>query len=134
LDSRNAIIRCLGDATALETNARATGALVRARPVANPVVLLRLLLAYCRGERSLQSAAAWACAHEIADISNPALLCWLQSSVEWLESLVAQAFMTGAPKAGKGRLIRMLDGTTEPNARPAAKESNGLWLPGFSPA
>lgn len=123
----NCIVRRLGGPAALEVSARATGALVRARSVANAVVLLRLLLAYCVGERGLRSASAWACAHEIADISNPALLYRLQNSVAWLESLVAQALATGAPKAGKGRLIRIIDGTTVPKAGPAAKKSNGLW-------
>ena len=123
----SSIVGRLGGAAALETSARATGALVRARSVANAVVLLRLLLAYCLGERGLRSAAAWACAHEIADISNPALLYRLQNSVDWLESLVAQALATGASKSGKGRLIRIIDGTTVPKAGTAAKKSNGLW-------
>lgn len=123
----NSIVRRLGGAVALEKSARTTGALVRARSIANGVVLLRLLLAYCLGERGLRSAAAWATAQEIADISNPALLYRLQNSVEWLEVLVAQALAKGAPKAGKGRLIRIIDGTTVPKAGTAAKKSNGLW-------
>lgn len=125
--SWSSIVRRLGGAAALEESARATGALVRARSITNAVVLLRLLLAYCLGERGLRSAAAWATAHDIADISNPALLYRLQHSVEWLESLVAEALRKGAPKAGKGRLIRIIDGTAVPKAGTAAKISNGLW-------
>ena len=36
--------------------------------------LLRLILAYCLGERGLRSTAAWATAMGLADISNVALL------------------------------------------------------------
>ncbi|NJO35456.1 MAG: transposase [Rhodospirillales bacterium] len=117
----------LGGAAGLEKGARATGALQRARSISNAVVLLRLLLAYCLGDRGLRSVAGWAVAQGIADISNPALLYRLQNSVEWLESLVAQALLKGAPKIGKGRLIRIIDGTTVPKAGTAARKSNGLW-------
>ena len=40
--------------------------------IATAVDLLRLILAYCLGERGLRSTAAWATAMGLADISNVA--------------------------------------------------------------
>lgn len=121
------VVDRLGGAAALEAGARETGAFLRARSIASAVDLLRILFSYCLGERGLRSAVAWATAHEIADISNPALLYRLQNSVDWLQSLVSKALTSGAPKRAEGRLIRIIDGTTVPKAGTAAKKNNGLW-------
>ena len=56
------IVARLGGATRLETGARETKAFLRARVVENAVDLLRMILAYCLGERGLRSTAAWASA------------------------------------------------------------------------
>lgn len=121
------IVDRLGGRATLEAGARETGAFMRARSIATAVDLLRMILAYCLGERGLRSTVAWATAHQIADISNPALLFRLQNSADWLESLVSKALTSGAPKCAEGRLIRIIDGTTVPKAGTAAKTSNGLW-------
>lgn len=123
----HSVVDRLGGAAVLDDGARQTGAFRRARSIASAVDLLRILLAYCLGERGLRSAVAWAAAHEIADISNPALLYRLQNSADWLESLVSKTLMSGVPKCAEGRLIRIIDGTTVPKAGTAAKKSNGLW-------
>jgi hypothetical protein len=49
-----------GGATALNATARATKASPRPREIRCAVDLLRLILAYCLGDRGLRATAAWA--------------------------------------------------------------------------
>ena len=86
-----------------------------------------MILAYCLGEGGLRSAVAWATSVDLVDISNVALLYRLRRCGDWLTLLVGQAMTTGAPAAAKGRLIRIIDGTTVPKAGKAAKTGNKLW-------
>jgi IS4 transposase len=117
----------LGGAAALEAGARGTGALVRARTIENAVVLLRMILAYCLGDRGLRSTATWATAVGLVDISNVALLYRLRQCADWLALLVGQVLARAAPKASRGRLIRIIDATTVPKAGTQAKKKNSLW-------
>lgn len=123
----NKTVSRLGGAAALETGARETRALVRARVVENAVVLLRLILAYCLGDRGLRSTATWAAAIGLADISNVALLYRLKQCADWLALLIGHVLATAAPKASRGRLIRLIDATTVPQAGTLAKKNNWLW-------
>src|SRR5260370_17228786 len=41
--------------------------------------------------------------------------------------LVGQALVAAAPKASRGRLIRIIDATTVPKAGPAARKKSELW-------
>jgi len=123
----DAIVDRLGGPQALETSARDTQALVRARVVKSGVDLLRMILAYCLGVGGLRSTAAWATSIDLVDISNVALLYRLRQCGDWLAFLVGRAMTTGAPAAAKGRLIRIIDGTTVPKAGKAAKTGNKLW-------
>jgi len=126
VDWRAAVER-LGGAEALEESARRTRALVRARQIKSALDLLRLLLAYCLGDRGLRLTAAWAAAMGLADISNVALLYRLQQSADWLAHLVGRALSSELPKAGQGRLIRLIDATTVAKAGRKQRRSNGLW-------
>ncbi len=121
------IVDRLGGAERLEVGARETKALVRARVIANAVDLLRLVLAYCLGDRGLRSTAAWASSVGLADISNVALLYRLQRCGDWLASLVGQALTSTAPRAARGRLIRLIDGTAVPKKGASAHKRNELW-------
>jgi hypothetical protein len=56
------VIGRLGGPASLESSARETTAFLRARSIENAVDLLRIILAYCLGERGLRSTAAWASA------------------------------------------------------------------------
>jgi len=58
-DWANVVAR-LGGAETLEVTARETRAFLRPREITNAVDLLRLILAYCLGERGLRSTVAWA--------------------------------------------------------------------------
>ncbi len=117
----------MGGAAALEASARETKAFLRARVVGSAVVLLRLILAYCLGDRGLRSTAAWATAIGLVDVSNVALLYRLRQCGDWLALLVGQALAAGAPKRSRGRLIRLIDATTVPKAGALAKKKNWLW-------
>jgi hypothetical protein len=121
------VVARLGGAEALNATARATKAFVRPRAVGNAVDLLRLILAYCLGAKGLRATASWAAAVGLVDISNVAVLYRLRRCGDWLAALIGQALAAGAPKAGHGRMIRIIDATTVPKAGPAARKKNELW-------
>src|SRR5712691_2299154 len=116
------IVDRLGGAAAIESSARQAKAFLRPRVIGNAVDLLRLILAYCLGPGGLRSTTAWASAIGLVDISNVALLQRLRRSGDWLAALVAQALAKGAPAASGGRLIRLIDATTVPQAAVAARQ------------
>jgi hypothetical protein len=121
------VVARLGGTAALEQSARDAKAFLRARAIATAVDLLRLILAYCLGERGLRSTVAWATAMGLANISNVALLQRLRRSGDWLALLVGEALASAAPPASRGRLIRIIDATTVPKAGKAAKKGNKVW-------
>jgi len=124
-------IDCLGGAEVLEQEARATGAFRRPREVKSGVDLLRLILAYCLGERGLRLTAAWAEAIGLASLSNVALLGRLRNAVPWLESILARLLAQAAAGTrgaiANGRLIRLVDATTVRKAGKSARASGRLW-------
>ena len=121
------VVEGLGGAQALDATARETKAFLRPREITNAVDLLRLILAYCLGERGLRSTAAWAASIGLVDISNVALLQRLRRCGDWLAVLVGRALAAGAPAASHGRLIRIIDGTSVPKAGAHARKNNKLW-------
>jgi DDE family transposase len=121
------VVARLGGAAMLNDSARATKAFLRPREIENAVDLLRMILAYCLGERGLRSTAAWAASIGLVNISNVALLYRLRQCGDWLALLVGEVLTAGAPKASRGRLIRIIDATTVPKAGRAAKKGSKLW-------
>jgi hypothetical protein len=121
------IVARLGGAAFLELSAHESGALLRKRVVKNAVDLLRVVLAYCLGESGLRLTTAWASAIGLVDISNVALLYRLRRCGGWLNRLVGHALATAAPKASRGRIIRIVDATAVLKAGVAAKQHNELW-------
>src|SRR3979409_907833 len=121
------LVKRLGGAAFLERSARETGAFLQARVIKSAVVLLRLLLAYCLGDHGLRLTAAWATSMGLVNISAPALLYRLRQSGDWLSFLVDQMLCAAAPKASRGRLIRIIDGTSVPKAGKTAKKQSNLW-------
>src|SRR6267154_6179761 len=107
-DWTNVVAR-LGGADVLNATARETKAFLRPREITNAVDLLRLILAYCLGEKGLRLTAAWAAAIGLADISNVALLYRLRRCGDWLALLVGHLLAMRTPKASRGRLIRIID-------------------------
>jgi hypothetical protein len=94
------IVTRLGGAASLATTARICKAFLRPRGICNAVDLLRIILAYCLGDRGLRATAAWAAAVGLADISNPAILYRLRHCGEWLTMLIAQLLATTTPTPG----------------------------------
>jgi hypothetical protein len=123
----SSIVARLGGADALDATARATKAFLRPRQITNAVDLLRLILAYCLGKHGLRLTAAWATSMGLVDITNVALLYRLRQCGDWLAMLVGQALAGAAPKASRGRLIRVIDATTVPKKGPEARKQNELW-------
>lgn len=121
------IVNRLGGAAALERSARDTGAFLQARVIRSAVDLLRLIFAYCLGEHGLRLTAAWAASMGLVDISAPALLYRLRQSSDWLSFLIDQLLRSAGPKASRGRLIRIIDGTSVPKAGKKAKRQSALW-------
>jgi hypothetical protein len=121
------VVERLGGAEFLALSGRDTKAFRRARVVGSAVDLLRMILAYCLGESGLRSTAAWAASIGLVDISNVALLYRLRQCGDWLAVLVGRALATAAPKASRGRLLRIIDATTVPQAGPAARKQSKLW-------
>jgi Transposase DDE domain len=125
-DWSNVVVR-LGGAETLNATARETKAFLRPREITNAVDLLRLILAYCLGERGLRLTAAWAVSVGLVDISNVALLYRLRRCGDWLAMLVGHVLAGAAPKAAHGRLIRIIDATAVPKKGPDARKNNELW-------
>jgi len=121
------VVSRLGGASQLEVSARKTKAFVRRREIPDAVALLRLMLAYCLGERGLRSTAAWAASVGLADISSVALFYRLRQCGDWFAVLVENLLAAAAPKASRGRLIRIIDATTVPKAGPTARKKSELW-------
>jgi hypothetical protein len=109
-----ALISGLSQRIDLEATARATGALVRRRNVADAATLLRLALAYGPGGMSLRSAAAWAGMNDVASLSDVALLKRLRGAADWLGSIAGALLESACAKsaAPKGRRLRIVDGSS----------------------
>jgi hypothetical protein len=116
----------LGGSNVIAASARASGAFRRARGFDDAVDLLRMVLAYCLGDKGLRLTAAWGASVGLADVSNVALLKRLRNCGDWLAVLVGRALAKSAPEHARGRLIRIVDGTTVPKAGGAGSR-NRLW-------
>jgi len=121
------VVARLGGAERVAAGARETKAFLRGRVVDNAVDLLRLILAYCLGDKGLRLTAAWAASIGLVDISNVALLYRLRQCGDWLALLVGQVLGSAAPKGSRGRLIRIVDATAVPQAGAKAKKRSKVW-------
>jgi len=122
-----AFVGRLGGENSLKASARVTKAFLRPRGIRSPIDMLRMILAYCLGCCGLRATSAWAASIGLADVANTALLYRLRQSEKWLKTLVEQALTEAAPRPVGGRLIRIVDGTSVPQAGTAAKTTNKLW-------
>jgi hypothetical protein len=121
------VVSRLGGTALLEQSARETRAFLRPRKIDTAEDLLRLILAYCLGEKGLRLTAAWASATGLVDLSNVALLYRLQQCGDWFCFLIGRLLSRAAPKAAQGRLIRLIDATTVPKAGAQDNRKGRLW-------
>lgn len=113
LDAFGNIVARLGGAEAIAALARLHGAFQRPRGVKSAEDLLRLMLAYAPGGRSLRVTAAEAAACGIADVSDVALLERFRRCADWLMALCEDLLAASHQSAGDGgeRLVRLIDGS-----------------------
>jgi hypothetical protein len=121
------VVKRLGGSAAIERSARDTGAFLQPRSIKSAVDMLRLIFAYCLGENGFRLTAAWAASIGLVDISAPALLYRLRRCGDWLSFLIDELLRSAAPKASRGRLIRIIDGTSVPKAGSKDKRQSALW-------
>lgn len=113
-----AVVARLGGAEALEQSAHEHGALRRRRGVKSAEDLLRLLLAYGPGGRSLRLTAAEAAVRGVSTISDVALMkrfaqcgAWLMALATGLLARTSLAKVADARSAEGSRPVRLVDGS-----------------------
>jgi len=107
-----------------QTAALTSGALLRARKVADPEILLRVLLLHIAAGLSLRQASVRARLQGLAEISDVALLKRLRGSGEWLRRLSTELAQqtwgrpSSWPLLAQGYRLRAVDASTmqEPGA------------------
>jgi hypothetical protein len=103
------LVALLGGESRLTRLAYETGAFTRRRKVESPVDLLRLILTWAVGERSLEETAALAAETGLADVSDVALLGRFRRAGEWLGAILGDQLADAPP--GLKRAIRLIDAT-----------------------
>ena len=108
-----AIVSRLGGSGGIDASARLHGAFRRSRRIRSAEDLLRLVLAYAPGGRSLRVTAAEAAAGALADVSDVALLGRFRRCGDWLAALCGELLAGRARPApgGGGPRVRVIDGS-----------------------
>jgi len=105
------VLARLPDSLDLDESAGEHGALKRRRAVRDGATLLRLALAYGPGGMSLRSAATWAGASGIAELSDVGLLKRLKGADRWLSYIAATLLAGTCSDRLAGRRLRIVDGS-----------------------
>ncbi len=111
----------------LDTSALASKALIRRREINSAETLFRLALAYGPGGLSLRSAAAWAGATGLANLSDTAVMNRLRGAADWLGEIAGallrrsrsqRPYAPSATVALPARRLRIVDGSviTQPGS------------------
>ncbi|WP_446498352.1 hypothetical protein [Escherichia coli] len=96
-DNWSAILAHIGKPEELDTSARNAGALTRRREIRDAATLLRLGLAYGPGGMSLREVTAWAQLHDVATLSDVALLKRLRNAADWFWHTLPHKHLLYAP-------------------------------------
>ncbi len=126
-DNWSAILARIGNAEELDTSARNAGALTRRREIRDAATLLRLGLAYGPGGMSLREVTAWAQLHDVATLSDVALLKRLRNAADWFGILAAQTLAVRAAVTGctSKRCVLSME---QQSVRPGAAALNGDYI------
>lgn len=128
LDVWAGLVERLGGASELEAGARRHGAFKRAREVKSAEDLLRLILAYGPGGRSLRGMSAEAAGLGIADISDVALFNRFRLCADWLLALCERLLAPGqAVETGRGGAVRLVDASRIEGPGDACWRLHLLW-------
>lgn len=106
------LISFLGGEAHLAELARETGAFERARKIASPSDLLRLLLFRVAGGRSFMETATVATETGFADVSDAALVKRFSKSADWLGRLLGEAIAWNEQERLPGLSVDLIDATT----------------------
>lgn len=106
------LISFLGGEARVEELARETGAFERARKIASPSDLLRLLLFRVGGGHSFLDTATMAAEAGFADVSDAALVKRFIKSGDWLGRLVGEAIAWNERERLPGLSVELVDATT----------------------
>jgi len=108
------LLRRLGGPDTIDALARRHGAFHRARHIKNAADLLRLMLAYAPGGRSLRTLAAEAVATGFLDVSDVALLDRFRRCGDWLIALCENLLPrrdAPARETTRQNRVRLVDGS-----------------------
>ncbi|MCA1733878.1 MAG: IS4 family transposase [Acidobacteria bacterium] len=106
------LISFLGGEERVAELARETGAFERARKIASPSDLLRLLLFRVAGGHSFLETAAIAAESGFADVSDAALVKRFAKSADWLGRLLGEAIAWNEREPLPGLVIDLIDAST----------------------
>lgn len=122
------LVERLGGRSELEASARRHGAFKRAREVKSAEDLLRLILAYGPGGRSLRMMSAEAAGLGIADISDVALFNRFRQCADWLLALCEQLLApVQSIEGGRGGAVRLVDASRIEGPGDACWRLHLLW-------
>lgn len=109
-----ALLARLSGVLDLDASARTSGALVRRRNVGDAATLLRLALAHGPGGLSLRSAATWAGASGVAELSDVALRRRLRGAADWLGQIAGALLTARLPSEHvvSTERLRIVDGSS----------------------
>ena len=96
LDSQwHGLVSQVSEVIDLDATAHEARALLRRREIRSGEMLLRLALAYGPGGLSLRSAAAWAAASGLAELSDTAMMNRIRGAADWLGEVAGALLRRG---------------------------------------
>ena len=106
------LVTFVGGKARVNDLAYANGAFSRSRKIADPEMLLQLLLMWTVAEQSLMDTAALAAEEGLADVSDAALIKRFHKCGDWLGALLGEVLIDRQADLPGGLRLRVIDATT----------------------